>query len=116
MDFQRIGGGLIIKVVDVLIQQLTVNGWPAFNINRDRMENSWASGRAARHPDESGGESYPVTDYPLRGGIALVDVTPDQRANPCQQLIQRKRLNQIVISAGIESGYALFNGIACGQD
>ena len=43
-------------------------------------------------------------------------MTTQQGANARVQLFQRKRLNQVVIRAGIQAADAVINGIAGGED
>ena len=44
------------------------------------------------------------------------DVAAEQRAHPRRQLVQRKRLDQVVVGAGVEAGHAVGNRIARRHD
>ncbi|KAG0997743.1 hypothetical protein G6F26_014321 [Rhizopus arrhizus] len=40
---------------------------------------------------------------------------PQQRPQPCQQLLERKRLAEIVVGAAVEARHAVGELAACGQ-
>src|SRR6266576_872033 len=117
VNLDRVEADVALATVDLLEQPLLADDLP--EMHEQRFEKTdLARGKIDRHVIDRDGmrhgvERQPCAPEPRRIGVAA---SPQERADARLQLVQGKRLHQIVIGAAVESLHALVTGIAPGED
>lgn len=100
----------------------------AVGVERDRVHGERSGGgqdgslgRVADRGHRSGADAHAVRHTRPGAGIASARSRPhglralQRHADPCEQLLNRKWLGQVIVGAGIEPGYLVHYGIARGN-